>query len=130
LQYSEPLRFQTGARDRVSDLVTEVTADLAADWSVEAMAARAGLSARQFSRRFKTAFGAPPAITVERLRLDEARRRLAASGDKLARIAHATGFSSDDAFRRAFERRFGVTPSAYRGRFAFEERHDENVLHA
>jgi AraC-like DNA-binding protein len=28
------------------------------------------------------------------------------------------GFSSDDAFRRAFERRFGVTPGAYRSRFA------------
>ena len=50
--------------------------------------------------------------------LDEARLRLASGQDGVARIAHAVGFSSDDAFRRAFERRFGVTPSAYRGRFA------------
>jgi transcriptional regulator GlxA family with amidase domain len=118
LQYSEPLRFQTRAGDRFGDLVARIVGDLSADWSVEAMAARAGLSARQFARRFQAAFGASPAAYVERLRLDEARRRLAVGADKLAGVAHAVGFSSDDAFRRAFERRFGVTPGAYRNRFS------------
>jgi len=28
------------------------------------------------------------------------------------------GFASDDAFRRAFEQRFGLSPSDYRRRFA------------
>jgi transcriptional regulator GlxA family with amidase domain len=118
LQYSEPLRFQTRAGDRFSALVGHIVGDLSADWSVEAMAERTGLGPRQFARRFKTAFHASPAVYVERLRLDEARLRLASGRDKLAGIAHAVGFSSDDAFRRAFERRFGVTPGTYRGRFA------------
>lgn len=118
LQYSEPLRFQTRAGDRFADLVAAMADDLAADWSVEAMAERAGLGVRQFARRFKTAFGAPPALYLERLRLDEARLRLASGHDGLARIAHSTGFHSDDVFRRAFERRFGVTPGVYRSRFA------------
>ena len=117
LQYSEPLRAQTRAGDRFADLAARMVGDLAADWSVEAMAAHAGLSARQFTRRFRTAFDASPAAYLETLRLDEARLRLASGRDGIARIAHAVGFSSDDAFRRAFERRFGVTPSAYRGRF-------------
>jgi transcriptional regulator GlxA family with amidase domain len=133
LQYSEPLRFQTRAGDRFGDLVARIVGDLSADWSVEAMAERAGLSVRQFARRFQAAFGASPAAYVERLRLDEARRRLAAGGDKLAGVAHAVGFSSDDAFRRAFERRFGVTPGAYRDRFSSphpEGRSHEIALHS
>jgi transcriptional regulator GlxA family with amidase domain len=133
LQYSEPLRFQTRAGDRFSALVAHIVSDLSADWSVDAMAARTGLSGRQFARRFKSAFHASPAVYVERLRLDEARLRLASGRDKLAGIAHAVGFSSDDAFRRAFERRFGVTPGAYRSRFAapFPKDHDDEIaLHS
>jgi transcriptional regulator GlxA family with amidase domain len=117
LQYSEPLRFQTLAGDRFADLVANIVGDLGADWTVEAMANRAGLSPRQFSRRFKAAFATSPAAHLEAMRLDEARLRLATGGEVMARIAHAVGFQSDDAFRRAFERRFGLTPSAYRNRF-------------
>ncbi len=62
LQYSEPLRFQTRAGDRFIDLVSRVAGDLGADWSVEAMAAETGLSARQFTRKFKSAFALTPAV--------------------------------------------------------------------
>lgn len=118
LQYSEPLRFQIRAGDRFIDLVSRVAGDLGADWSVEAMAAETGLSTRQFTRKFKSAFALTPASYLDMLRLDDARLRLATSTDSIARIAHAVGFKSDDAFRRAFERRFGVAPGAYRSRFA------------
>ncbi len=118
LQYSEPLQSQTRAGDRFADLIARMVGDLGADWSVEAMSERTGLSSRQFSRRFKVAFTASPAAFLEALRLDEARVRLATGQDVVARIAHAVGFRSDDAFRRAFERRFGVTPTAYRSRFS------------
>jgi transcriptional regulator GlxA family with amidase domain len=117
LQYSEPLRAQTRAGDRFADLVARMLGDLSADWSVEAMAAHTGLGPRQFARRFKDAFARSPAAYLEILRLDEARLRLATGHDGMARIAHAVGFSSDDAFRRAFERRFGLTPGDYRRRF-------------
>ncbi len=117
LQYSEPLQSQILAGDRFADLLARMLGDLSSDWSVEAMASHAGLSPRQFARRFKAAFARSPAAHLEVLRLDEARLRLAAGREGMARIAHAVGFSSDDAFRRAFERRFGLTPTAYRSRF-------------
>lgn len=126
LQYSEPLRFQTRAGDKFAELVSHMPGDLAADWSVDEMSTRAGLSPRQFTRRFKQTFGVPPAAYVEMLRLDEARLRLATGQDGLARIAHAVGFRSDDVFRRAFERRFGITPGAYRSRFAPASPHNED----
>lgn len=124
LQYSEPLRFQTRAGDRFANLVAAIAADLSKDWTVEEMAAKAGLSSRQFARRFKSVFAQTPAACLERLRLDDARLRMASGERDLARIAHAAGFQSDDVFRRAFERRFGVTPSAYRSRFV--SRKDSN----
>lgn len=117
LQYSEPLRFQMQAGDRFAELVAAMLSDLGRGWSVEAMAAKTGLSSRQFARRFKSAFGETPASYLEKLRLDEARRRMTEGERGLARIAHVTGFASDDVFRRAFERRFGVTPGQWRSRF-------------
>src|SRR6266446_2470670 len=75
-QYSEPLQFQTQTVSRLSELTTWMLSHLNEDLSVEVLAAKACLCPRHFSRRFKIEFGATPADFVERLRLDEARRRL------------------------------------------------------
>jgi transcriptional regulator GlxA family with amidase domain len=116
-QYSEPLRFQARAGDRFADLAAFMVARLDADLSVEALAARVHLSPRQFSRAFKAAFAVTPAQHVEALRLDAARDHLTASGAGIEQVARAVGFHSDDAFRRAFDRRFGLSPTDYRRRF-------------
>jgi transcriptional regulator GlxA family with amidase domain len=117
-QYSEPLQFQTRCSDRLSDLAPWISAHLKRNLSVEALAERATLSPRHFTRRFKEAFGVNPGEFVEKLRLDEARLRLMNSGSTIEGVADSVGFGSADSFRRAFERRFGVAPSVYRGRFA------------
>jgi transcriptional regulator GlxA family with amidase domain len=116
-QFSEPLQFQSRAGDRFADLAAWMVANLRADLTVEALADRAGLGARQFNRRFRAAFGAAPAHAVEFLRLDAARERLATTGANIDQIADAVGFTSADSFRRAFNRRFGLSPADYRARF-------------
>jgi transcriptional regulator GlxA family with amidase domain len=116
-QYSEPLRFQSRAGDRFADLATWIAAHLGADLSVDALAGRVGLGPRQFTRRFGQVFRDSPAQLVETLRLDTARARLTATGATIDAIAASVGFASSDAFRRAFERRFGLAPSEYRARF-------------
>lgn len=116
-QYSEPLRFQTQGADPFTDLITWMRSHLDQDLSVEALAARVHLCPRQFSRKFKAASGSTPASFVEGLRLGEARRRLAEPRQPVKSIASAVGFKSVDAFRRAFERRLGISPSGYRSRF-------------
>jgi AraC-like DNA-binding protein len=88
------------------------------DLSVQTLAAKACLCPRQFTRRFKIEFGTTPADFVERLRLDEARRRLSNGDNRVKNVGISVGFRSADAFRRAFERRLGVNPSDYRRRFA------------
>lgn len=116
-QFSEPLRFQTQSSDRFADLAAWVAGHLRGDLSVDALAARAGVCARHLSRRFKQVFGSTPAAFVERLRLDEARRLLSSDRAAIEAVAESVGFGGADSFRRAFERRFGITPTGYRGRF-------------
>jgi transcriptional regulator GlxA family with amidase domain len=116
-QYSEPLQFQTQSVSRLSDLATWIISHLSKDLSVEVLAAKACLCPRHFSRRFKTEFGHTPADFVERLRLDEARRRLSNGDNSIENVGLSVGFKSADAFRRAFERRLGLNPRDYRQRF-------------
>ena len=116
-QFSEPLQFQLKSADRFADLAAWMSGHLTEDLSVEAMAGRTFLCARQFSRVFKQAFGTSPAAFVEELRLGEASRRLSSRRVDVESVARSVGYHSVDVFRRAFERRFGVSPGSYRSRF-------------
>ena len=116
-QYSEPLEFQFNSTDRFAELAVWMVDHLRDNLSLETLARRACLSPRHFARRFKQTFGGTPAEFVENLRLDEARRRLTERTQTIETVAESVGFNSDDSFRRAFHRRFGVNPAAYRSGF-------------
>ena len=115
-QYSDVLQFQTKAVSRLSELIAWIVSHLNENLSVEALAAKACLCPRHFSRRFKVEFGITPAAFVERLRLDEACHRLSDPHNSVDDIATSVGFKSAIVFRRAFQRRLGVKPSEYRRR--------------
>jgi transcriptional regulator GlxA family with amidase domain len=117
-QFSEPLRFQSESADRFSDLAAWIAMNLRSDLSVEVLAARVFLSSRQFSRAFKTEFQTTPAAFVEETRLAEASRRLSSRRATVDMVARSVGYPTIDTFRRAFERRYGVTPTDYRRRFS------------
>ncbi len=91
-QYSEPLQFQTQSVSRLSELSTWILSHLSENLSVEALAAKACLCPRHFSRRFKIEFGTTPADFVERLRLDEARRRLSIGDNSVESVGESVGF--------------------------------------
>jgi transcriptional regulator GlxA family with amidase domain len=116
-QYSEPLQFQMNSGERFAELAAWMTNNPTEEMTVESLARRASLSPRQFFRRFKEHFGSSPAMFVETLRLNEARRRLSAGEPSIENVAESVGFNGADSFRRAFERRFRVTPSKYRRSF-------------
>jgi transcriptional regulator GlxA family with amidase domain len=116
-QFSEPLRFQSAARSRMGDLAAHIAANLRRDLTVDVLAAKLAVSPRQFNRQCRDSFGCSPAALVRRLRLDEGRRRLHSRAGRVEAVASSVGFGSADAFRRAFEREFGINPSTYRARF-------------
>src|SRR6266516_4225199 len=117
-QCSETLQFQIKSVSRLSELTTWIISHLNENLSVEALAAKACLCPRHFSRRFKVEFRTTPADFVERLRLDEACHRLSSRDNSVEDVGVSVGFKSADAFRRAFQRRLGVNPSEYRRRAA------------
>jgi transcriptional regulator GlxA family with amidase domain len=54
---------------------------------------------------------------VEALRVERARAPLEDGAESLEAVARAGGFPSAEVLRRAFHRRVGVSPAAYRERF-------------
>ena len=113
----EPADCAAGPADRLAELPSFISTHLIHDLSVEILATRAALSRRHFNRLFRATFRSSPADFVEQMRLAEARRRLLMSHYSVASVGSSVGYKNPDAFRRAFERRFGLTPVGFRNRF-------------
>ncbi|MCE9524078.1 MAG: GlxA family transcriptional regulator [Alphaproteobacteria bacterium] len=113
-QFSATLNAQSATDDRLATLAGWIEANLHKPLDVETLAGRAAMSPRSFHRNVRKELGVSPARFVEAIRLDAARRLLDARTFDLAQIAERAGFSGPDHLIRAFGRRFGVTPAAYR----------------
>ena len=108
--------YQSSPSDKIAELPSWIVAHLDHDLSVQVLAQRACVCPRHLRRLFRLAFKKSPAEFVEQLRLREAGRRLQTSRHSIDSIASAVGYASADVFRRAFERRVGLTPREYRKR--------------
>lgn len=86
------------------------------DVSLEALAGQAGMSTFQLHRVFFATAGETPKKFTLRLRLGRAAAMLLATDDSVLDIALDCGFQSHEVFSRAFRRRFGIAPRAYRAR--------------
>lgn len=117
-QFSALLRGQTSDDDRFAGLHEWIAQHLAADLRVETLAARLGMSPRNFARLYRQRSGTTPAKAVERLRLEAARRALEESAAPITAVARASGFGDEERMRRSFLRHLGVPPQHYRQRFA------------
>ena len=84
---------------------------------LEAPAHRAGMSLRNFVRRFKLATGDSPLAYLQKLRIAAAKRLLESNHRTMQEISDAVGYQDVAFFRSLFQRHTGVSPSAYRERF-------------
>jgi len=116
-QFSAQLSVQAATREPIRDLQWWVLDHLDADLSVDALAARAGMSPRNFARAFAREVGVTPARYVERARVEAARRRLEESTAGIEDVADSCGFGTAETMRRAFVRNVRVPPADYRNRF-------------
>jgi AraC family transcriptional regulator len=80
------------------------------------LASEAATSAFHFHRAFTTVAGETPKQHTSRLALERAAAHLLTDRRAVLEIALESGFDSHEGFTRAFRRRFGLTPSAYRAR--------------
>ena len=86
------------------------------------MAKAAGISTAHLHGLFKQWLGVTPGRYLGEIRLDRARDRLTASAEPIVEIALGVGFSEQSAFTRAFRRRFGESPAAFRRRLEFRHK--------
>ncbi len=84
---------------------------------VEEMIKRSSLAERTFKRRFTSATGVAPIAYVQRLRVEDAKRRLERTDAPVDDISWRVGYEDSAFFRRLFKRTTGLAPGAYRKRF-------------
>ena len=116
-QFSVPLSRPAPARRDIEQLRTYIAENLDADLSAAALANRMCLSERHFARVFRQEMGLTVAVYVEAARVESARRLLETSDFPLSRVARSAGLGSVETLHRAFLRRLGTNPGAYRRRF-------------
>ncbi len=117
-QFSSVLQRQVKEPPQLTELSTFVLEHLAEPLAVAELARGVGMSPRTLTRWCRDHVGESPAELVRRLRLEEARRLLEETGLPLKDIATRTGLGDPSTLWRVFTQRLGVTPAAYRARFA------------
>lgn len=94
--------------------LVEIERDPARVLELEALAREACLSPFHFHRVFSAIVGEGPAEYARRLRLERAAHHLAMSDEAVSAIARRAGYARQESFTRAFQARYGATPSAFR----------------
>ncbi len=102
----------------LSPITDWVLANLSLDLAADQLAARAHMSPRTFARRFKADYGTTPAAWLARQRIIHAQRLLEQTDLGLDAVAFESGFGSAAVLRQNFTRMLGLSPTAYRARFA------------
>jgi AraC family transcriptional activator FtrA len=102
---------------RIHDVIAWLGRDLARTVSVGDLAARAHLSERQFTRRFRDVTGESPNEWLIGQRIAASLALLEAGDDPVERVATAVGFQTVVTFRHHFRSRLQTSPTAYRKAF-------------
>lgn len=100
------------ADPRVHKALCAVHADPSRAWSLEAMAAEAGMSRARFAAHFTHLIGVPPGEYLTGWRLGLARSMLR-RGLPIKQVAAEVGYASASALGRVFTQRIGSSPTAW-----------------
>jgi transcriptional regulator GlxA family with amidase domain len=116
-QFIEQPMPKTLADSRLSELFDWIRENLHLTHNVDALAERALMSRRTFTRQFKllTGMGFVSWVLVERLAY--AQRLLESTSGSIEVVAERTGFGSPESLRLHFRRQFGIAPSEWRKQF-------------
>ena len=105
---------QGSRRASLQRAVRYIREHLAGEVTLADAAAAAFLSPNYLAHLLKKETGKTFTDLVTERRLEFAQEQLAHSSQRIASIAHASGFVDEAYFARRFRQRFGVTPKAYR----------------
>jgi transcriptional regulator GlxA family with amidase domain len=116
-QYIQQLVPPNVREDRLSGLLDWVCGNLDAPHTLDSLAARALMSRRTFTRRFRLATGTTVGAWLLAQRLTRAQQLLESSDQSVEAIAGIAGFGSAASLRQHFAEAFRTSPSAWRREF-------------
>jgi transcriptional regulator GlxA family with amidase domain len=105
---------ETVLDDPLAEILGWALAHLPDPFDINALAARASLSRRNFDRRFRAVTGSAPLQWLNAQRVRYAQRMLEATDLPIDEIARRSGFGSTVAMRGHFRRLLATSPAAYR----------------
>jgi AraC-like DNA-binding protein len=97
---------------RLAQALNAMHAVPARAWTLQDLAALAGMSRARFAHHFMAVLGQGPAQYLSQWRIQTA-QQLMQQGQSIQQAAHAVGYGSASAFTRAFARTLGQTPGAW-----------------
>jgi transcriptional regulator GlxA family with amidase domain len=106
-----------GDDDPVAEAMRWALGHLDAILPIDVLARRAGMSRRNFDRRFRQITGTAPGAWLTYQRILRAQHLLESSRLPVDEVARRCGFSSGAALRPHFRRQVGIAPFAYRQSF-------------
>jgi AraC-like DNA-binding protein len=102
---------------RVAKAVQHIQTNFGETLRVKDLAATAGLSAYQFEQRIRKIFQLTAGQLIQKVRMENAVRRLRETDEAIAQVALNCGYSDQSAFTRQFRQTIGFSPSEYRRTF-------------
>ncbi|KZL19831.1 HTH-type transcriptional regulator CdhR [Pseudovibrio axinellae] len=101
----------------IKDVQNRIECTFEAHVDVDALAAEAGMSVRQFNRRFKSATGETVTGYLQLIRIEAAKTKLVNTRLPFEEISARVGYENTSFFRRIFKKCTSITPTEYRRRF-------------
>ena len=121
---SEPRGFVAALNDsQIAKCLHAFHADIGAQWSVDSLAQKSGMSRTAFFDRFKHYLDMTPMQYVNSWRMQNARQMLAGDGGPIESIAQRVGYDSAASFSKAYKRAMGMNPGEHRRRMQASPEH-------
>lgn len=100
--------------NRISNSLKSIHQSPEKDWTLNQLAATAGMSRSLYCREFKRLVSETPLSYLTDWRILKAKEILSVSKENISEIASKVGYQSEAAFNRLFKSKVGETPANYR----------------
>jgi AraC family transcriptional regulator len=101
-------------QERIAKVKAYINDNLFESLNIKTLAGIACISEYHFHRIFRAFTGEPLISYIIRLRIESAAMLLLTSDKSITEIAEKTGFELASSFNKAFKKRFGISPGAFR----------------
>ncbi|WP_263384564.1 AraC family transcriptional regulator [Granulicella arctica] len=99
---------------QLGQVIQLLHAHLHKNWTVDSMAASAGMSRSAFAARFKLIVGQSPLEYLTQWRIHRASVLIRKTDSNIGKIAKGVGYASESAFTKVFKKVMQTTPSEFR----------------